>query len=955
MLYVAVFIMPFPQTYGRLMVEAALKSLEDHPVPMPTQSAQRQPVSPRTLRTALWISNIENRHELLNLDTGMIVLESRGAIVEIRGHRDDRFDMTGTGDGGAEMADPADGKFDMTESGECGDEMTLPADGDDRVETRGLEYSDGIFGMAGSGDDSVEMTGPEDRAEMTRPEERVDMTGPEDRAEMTGPEDRAEMTGPEDRVEVTGLEDRAEMTRPERVEMTGPEDIVEMTGPEDRAEMTRPERFEMAGLEDRVEMTGPEDRGVEMTGPEDRVEMPGPEDRAEMTRPEIEMTGHEDRVEMTGPEDIVEMTGPEDRAEMTRPERVDMTGPEDRVEMTGPEDRVEMTGPEDRAEMTRPERVEMTGPGDRVEVTGPATEDVGVVITEPGGRGKKRRQWKTTLEKQKRMRGEAYEGKKYDHVKKSNTTLTRPPKKLQKRCVHTANHETECWQLSEEDRLSIFQRFWTQSDWQQRRQYVCSLVDSVDKQRKTVCQSRRMRSLKYFLKLGEKRVRVCAHMFSATLVVPRRTVLNWIGDAEHSLPTSPIYAKKKKLKETCQNRANKRILAKAFLTQLDKVPSHYCRKSSTKNYLWPGDFPSSADIHRRYTEWLSKNHPDESPASLTTMKEILESENIKIFQPRKDQCDLCVSYKQGNIGEDVYNQHVENKNEARFSKERDKEEAKENADCLVITVDVEAVQNIPKTEASCLYFKTRLNLHNYTFYNVTSGDVVCYVWPETEGGLTANVFSSCLIDYLDRSRNKYPGLRKLTIWSDGCASQNRNATLASAISAWALKYSVTCYHKYLIKGHTQMEVDSVHAKIESRLKRQDLEVPADYCRIIKEARKSPNPYTFIYLDHTFFKNYEVDQAYDSIRPGFRTGDPCVNDIRQLCYRTDGSIEYRLTHKEGDVFTLLPQRRRKSLAATLPPLYLGPIPLSARKFKDLQDMKVVLHPSNHFFYDNLPHL
>jgi hypothetical protein len=58
-----------------------------------------------------------------------------------------------------------------------------------------------------------------------------------------------------------------------------------------------------------------------------------------------------------------------------------------------------------------------------------------------------------------------------------------------------------------------------------------------------------------------------------------------------------------------------------------------------------------------------------------------------------------------------------------------------------------------------------------------------------------------------------------------------------------------------------MEVDSVHAKIESKQKNVDLETPADYCRIVKEARRQ----------YDFFKDFEATQAYDSIRPGNKPG------------------------------------------------------------------------------------
>ena len=80
---------------------------------------------------------------------------------------------------------------------------------------------------------------------------------------------------------------------------------------------------------------------------------------------------------------------------------------------------------------------------------------------------------------------------------------------------------------------------------------------------------------------------------------------------------------------------------------------------------------------------------------------------------------------------------------------------------LMITVDVQAVRSIPKLEACYLYFKTRLNLHNYTIYNNATEEVVCYIWLETSASLTASVFASCLLDYLDQQITKIRNLERI--------------------------------------------------------------------------------------------------------------------------------------------------------------------------------------------------
>lgn len=60
--------------------------------------------------------------------------------------------------------------------------------------------------------------------------------------------------------------------------------------------------------------------------------------------------------------------------------------------------------------------------------------------------------------------------------------------------------------------------------------------------------------------------------------------------------------------------------------------------------------------------------------------------------------------------------------------------------------------------------------------------------------------------------------KPIIIYSDGCTYQNRNAIMANALLSLSKDYHMTIIQKYLVKGHTQMECDSVHATIVSQSK-----------------------------------------------------------------------------------------------------------------------------------------
>lgn len=66
-----------------------------------------------------------------------------------------------------------------------------------------------------------------------------------------------------------------------------------------------------------------------------------------------------------------------------------------------------------------------------------------------------------------------------------------------------------------------------------------------------------------------------------------------------------------------------------------------------------------------------------------SFEKIIRKENISVFSPRKDQCDLCSSFKTNNISEQKYKIHCSLKEQVREKKERGKSDAL-LGDCVVL-------------------------------------------------------------------------------------------------------------------------------------------------------------------------------------------------------------------------------------------------------------------------------
>lgn len=545
--------------------------------------------------------------------------------------------------------------------------------------------------------------------------------------------------------------------------------------------------------------------------------------------------------------------------------------------------------------------------------------------------------WKRNINKSKRAKGDAYMGRKYEKGTSKYEIVAKPAKALGEKC-NCKTVGAQCSKLTDEMRTAVHHDVWSMS-WAQREIFVKQSVhrNDVGRHRVELARHNRQNTLKYHLKVGSAVLQVCKKMFLSTTGITQHFI------RAHVCESGTVNDRQPKTQVASSNR----LEIQQFLTSLPAMPSHYCRKSSSKTYLEPV-FNSKAEVYQAYMEWCKKK------GSVIASRQVFVNEfdigNFSIYSPRKDQCDICVSYSEGNTDEATYLLHRLRKDQAQKAKEEDKRRAAESLEKVkMVSLDMQAVLLAPSLKASALYYKTKLCVHNYTVFDCTSKEVCCYVWHEAEGGLTANEFASCISHYITQDLT----YEEYIIFSDGCPYQNRNSTLSKAFTYLAQVHKKTITHKFLEKGHTQMEVDSVHHTIEVKLKNKQVYCPADYVRYIKEARQRPFPYKVEYLDHSFFKDFNNTCGLKSIRPGKKAGEPQVADIRCLQYTPDGQIRYKLVH-EGDWQELQVRGNSTHIDNQPKRLLANQRKIQAAKYKHLQELKAVIPQDIHAFYDALPH-
>lgn len=549
--------------------------------------------------------------------------------------------------------------------------------------------------------------------------------------------------------------------------------------------------------------------------------------------------------------------------------------------------------------------------------------------------------WKQNQLTYKRLKGEKYNSKSG----KENSE-----KKMGAKCVSAycaKSEKRKCNLITQQDRQAVFDLFWSLESWKERRRYINTLVQKTEvNEKRANLDSRRKNSFKYMIKrVDGSALNVCKSMFASTFGLPERTIMHWVKVSSYSPGKhGPVTGKCVKVTKTQDSFLDQ------WLQGVPTVDSHYCRSSPTyknKRFIYPGG--SIAALYREYKVEAEKS--GQRVLSQAYFNEAFHKQNMSVFIPRKDQCDTCISYKHGQISKTAHEEHLKQKELARNEKKQDKEQCKSDENISAWTMDLQAVLLCPKTKASSMYYKTKLQLHNFTLYNLNTKDGYCYTWNETEGDLSSEVFAYLQYKHFESVLKNQPHLKKIIIWSDGCGYQNRNVKVANMYSHLACEYNVDIVQKYLVSGHTQMECDSMHSTIERKLN-IDLYTERDYVVAMKCARIKPKPYAVETVKSHQFKHLK-DLYFSSIRPGKKVGDPKVHDLKAIYYSNNGLVHLKLGFDQD--WFILPHRTSTSRLFSWQNLFPQKLPIKSRKYQDLQSMKSVIPQDCHAFYDSLPHL
>lgn len=517
--------------------------------------------------------------------------------------------------------------------------------------------------------------------------------------------------------------------------------------------------------------------------------------------------------------------------------------------------------------------------------------------------------------------------------------------------------------LTNEARLSIFDEFNGLSDLQKQREFIVRHMEITETKAKST-NSRRQKSHTYFLTANGQRMKVCQTLFLRTLGITERMMRTAKGKLSQTGILEPeMRGGRMSEKDRCRDQRI-RSEVEIHIDRFPRVESHYCRSSSTKEYLSP-----ELTLPKMY-DMFCEEYKGADKASYSTYCRVFKEKNLSFHHPKKDQCSLCMTYQQGPESvhtelKDRYDHHIAEKKKVREIKDACKKESKLDPTVLCANFDLEQVMYLPMSKENALFYKRRLSNFNLTFYNIGNSSCYCYTWHEGQSKRGSSEISTAVYEAL-KSYDK-DGVKKAYLFSDGCPGQNKNTIMpammlyfintSSNITEVSLRYFETC--------HGQSEGDSVHSAISTSLKNAgDVFVPSELTPIITLARRK-NPYIvrrLQYDDFLDFKKLSQEMKILQLRHSDENEQVKWNNMMEIkvTKESPASIFYKTSHHDDTYNTISLKRRQANVKSfSIKQLNKEPNKLSSDKYKDLislcsGDTPLVRLDECKAFYRALPH-
>jgi len=536
--------------------------------------------------------------------------------------------------------------------------------------------------------------------------------------------------------------------------------------------------------------------------------------------------------------------------------------------------------------------------------------------------------WKKSIRKRRRQAGEEY-------INFAGKTVAKKQIKFKKDCTGKCRYK--CGHIfTNNDIASIHKEFWSLTDNSKYIFFAKTTERNTHEGKKE--NARRKYTYSYYFYKDEQKIKVCKEFYFGVIQVDECRVRNMYAKMATGKGKEYEDMRGKCTKQRTPEAAMNFV--RAHISSYPRMPSHYCRATTKKEYLEPG--LSLAVMYDMYKVECAKK--DLTPLKISMYRKLFNTEyNISFYQPKKDRCDQCEHMKKSkdnNLADEQlerkYNEHVSDKMCTKSERELDRSEKNQ----AVICFDLENVISLPRAEVKKNFYRRKLNSYNLTAHCSIDKGAYNAIWNEAEAGRGANEIASALVTILCAIRQKHPDIRSYILWSDSCVPQNRNSVMCYALKRFMLDNDVNVItQKFCCPGHSSIqEVDSIHSSIEKVLKVKEVYSPISLIRVLKNVRRTA-PFNIIQMQKHHFVDYQ--NAIASLK--FSTIP--FTKVKCLRYHKEKQldVEFKLSFEENEFRHALifgkQMTRSSGPCETLPPTKpLKKVPvLSMEKRNDLVKM------------------
>lgn len=552
-------------------------------------------------------------------------------------------------------------------------------------------------------------------------------------------------------------------------------------------------------------------------------------------------------------------------------------------------------------------------------------------------------------------------GKSYESVrtKKQNVEKSIGP---------PCNCKLKCFEKIQQNmRNKIFQNFWAIGDHERQWDFINRHVKKDNVKKITVeRKNNRTQTLTYqLLDDSNSMIKVCKTMFLSTLSITQQVVYTAIDKLGDDNYLKDYRGTHKNRPRRMSEETEKSIID--HINLFERVESHYTRKDSQKQYLC--ETLNVSKMHRLYLEWIDTNHQYNQTCKATKRQyEIIFNTkfNLSFHKPKKDLCEICSIY---HTSDDVrkeqlkadYEKHLKEKQMVRQLKEQEKEKFCSD-DSVVACFDLEKVLNIPQSEVSIFHYKRKYPVYNFTIYNILEKKGYCYVWHCQIAKRGAIEIARCLWSFIQAHVEL--GIKNISFYSDSCAGQNRNRFVFAMFSLAAKKYNIKITHRFLEKGHSQSEGDSMHAAIERSKKKHTIYTPDQMYSLIENAKVTGHKFQvkqMMQADFIDFKELIKGKNWLKDTDGNKIYWSKIKEV-VFPYNQPDTVYFRYSFEdelqEMQAITRTNSRRRRGDpiedAENLKLAYTGMLPIPLPLYRDLISLCDSGAIPNHYqcFYRNL---